>query len=149
MSRVKPHWSEDRTVGELQCLADAAMRDARIREERQPQTHGELAGSVAWKKREPTIAHALLKLLRSRGYLANTEVANLTGQVAIAEQRAADDRAAIRDVRFERDRMRLAYEATYDLVCKLAYEYVDPERLDDSMKRRIAELEPNEEPADV
>ena len=126
-------------TNEILELAQNALSDyrRRVHEKLLP---NEVPGSKAWKRREPVLASAVLRMLGQYDLKQMTEAANLRGRLNLAEEEAARDRSAIADVRFERDKMRLAYQAAVDVIEMLLASYVDPERLDETAKKRIAEV---------
>lgn len=87
---------------------------------------------------------------RQKFLRVSSENSRLLGELRVSDETIIALRAelaALREdlagMRFERDRMRLAYEATYDLAVKIARECADPERIGQDIEDRLAELRPD------
>lgn len=142
MPSIKWDWTVERNDEHLMEIAKAALTDAK---NRQFAMDGHIAGSVAWKKREPILAAALLKRLGQPARDAMTAVANLKGKIKLLSEQLGEVQTKLRDALFERDRMRLAWLAAVDVLETVVANHVDPEYLDDSIRKRIAEVRPDDD----
>lgn len=130
-------------------LARAALADEIQRKALSNPKHV-LAGSKAWKSREPRLAEHVLQHagIPVQVRASNRELALIAshrGQVDALERTISDLHAELREARFQRDRSKFAYEAAYELAEKIARECADPERIDRVIERSLEDLNPNTE----
>lgn len=132
-------------------LARAALADEIQRKALSSPKHV-LAGSKAWKSREPRLAEYVLQHagipVPSEVRASSRELALIAshrGQVDALERTISDLHAELREARFQRDRSKFAYEAAYELAEKIARECADPERIDRAIERSLKDLNPNTE----
>lgn len=122
-------------------LARGALEDQVARERKNSG-----AGSTAWKTREPKIAAALLAVLDlpiSRSGMTSLK-ARFEGEVRLLQEEVARLNGENRELRFQRDKARLAYVAAYELAEKIAVECADPERIEEIIRDRMVDLRPEE-----
>lgn len=143
MPSIKWDWTVERNDEHLAEIAKNALVDAK---NRQYAMDGQVAGSIAWKKREPILAAALLKRLGQAERDVTTVTANLKGEIRLLSEQLGQVQAQLRDALFERDRMRLAWLAAVDVIDTLVANHVDPEYLDAKIRSRIAEVRPDDAP---
>ena len=130
----------DPSHDQLATLARGALEDQRARR----LGSNDNAGAKVWKIREPQLATGILALLdvpAQRNRMTSLRAMH-AGEVRLLQEKIAQLNGEIRELRFDRDRMRLAYIASHELAEKIAVECADPERIEPAISDRLNELRP-------